>query len=152
MSSICAVPECERELVGQGYCMKHYVQFRRTGTPYRRKDPRYGTTPIPPSPRTVTPSWAGIEEKFWALVTKTEDCWVWNGPRREDGAPMLPWGGGRIAAHRYAWDLHHPEDTLTRMFVVQWTCAGGCVNPEHLVKRYIGDVQKEARARKEAAS
>lgn len=88
---------------------------------------------------------ATAEEKFWALTKKTEGCWEWEGPvRREDGVPQLTFRSKTTSALRFAWDLHHPEDQVARMFAVKTTCGNRCVRPEHLVQVYLGDLIKKS--------
>lgn len=67
--------------------------------------------------------------EFWALVSKTDGCWIWNGPVSREGYGVTTWSGTRIVAHRHAYALTkgHCPDTLMR------TCANrNCVNPDHM--------------------
>jgi len=68
-----------------------------------------------------------IEERFWAKVEKTDDCWLWTGATFGDGYGNC----SRLRAHRVSWELangpvpgglcvlHHCDRPL-------------CVRPRHL--------------------
>jgi hypothetical protein len=58
---------------------------------------------IPPRP---------LAERFWRLVDKTGDCWLWIGARRGSTRNQYGcfWGGrerGYLYAHRVAYELQH---------------------------------------------
>lgn len=81
--------------------------------------------------------------RFWALVEKTESCWLWKGGSRayRYGAFRLDPGKSMVAAHRYSWELLRgpiPEG----LFVLH-NCPGGdnsfCVNPDRL---FLGTQQE----------
>lgn len=72
------------------------------------------------------------EERFWLLVEKTDDHWLWTGAKSE-------WGYGRfhvkpgtwVPAGRYAWELTYGPlkgDELVLVTCREWAC----VNPKHL--------------------
>lgn len=84
------------------------------------------------------------EERFWALVDKSGDCWLWTGG-------LLPYGygtfglraGKSVRVHRYAWELVHgpiPAGmTIDHECHNQSDCNLGrdcphrrCVRPSHL--------------------
>lgn len=73
-----------------------------------------------------------LVDRFWGHVNKTATCWLWAaGTSRGYGSF---WAGGRISAHRFAWESTHggiPDD----LFVLH-NCPGGdnplCVRPDHL--------------------
>lgn len=66
-------------------------------------------------------------ERFWTLVNKTEDCWMWMGARSNTGYGTF-WDGQRnVYAHRFAYgDVPNglQIDHLCRVRL--------CVNPAHL--------------------
>ena len=82
-------------------------------------------------------------DDFWANVTKTPTCWLWEGARStnrkgERTYGQLVWRGKMRKAHRVAWELTYgplPEDTSTgaRGTLVLHSCDNPpCVRPAHL--------------------
>ena len=72
-----------------------------------------------------------IEERFWAKVDKTGDCWLWTAYVNYGGYGMFSVAGGTARAHRWAWEsLVGPiPDGLT----IDHLCkVRRCVNPAHL--------------------
>ena len=68
-----------------------------------------------------------VPEKFWARVTKSDGCWLWQGP-------VDRWGYGRTSnrlAHRIAWELSTGESPGS-LFVCHHCDTPACVRPEHL--------------------
>ncbi len=83
---------------------------------------------------------ATLEGRFWALVEKTDSCWLWSGSTDTHG-----YGGIRVGsvtdgsvhlekAHRVAWTLL--RGPIPESMEVCHDCPGGdnpaCVNPAHL--------------------
>lgn len=71
------------------------------------------------------------EERFWAKVDRSGDCWLWTGGRAGGYGYGYFWVNGRvIPAHRFAYELMvgpaGPE--LDHRI----TCPKNCVTPEHL--------------------
>lgn len=132
----CEVDDCGRtDVVGHGYCRKHYQRWWKTGT----------TDLV----RTT------IEQRFWSKVERgaPDDCWPWaegltaggygkfSGPR---GATML--------AHRYGYELvvgpigeglnlDHLCHTRVRESCTDVAVCPHrkCVNPRHLEPVTMGD-------------
>ena len=72
-----------------------------------------------------------IEERFWAKVDKTGDCWLWTAYVNYGGYGMFAVAGRPVRAHRWAWEsLVGPiPDGLT----IDHLCkVRRCVNPAHL--------------------
>lgn len=92
------------------FCSKSCVNFARD---YRRRAP---------------------EERFWARVTKTDACWLWNGYRTDNGYGQFGQSnipGDNEYAHRYSYRLAHgaiPDGLL----VLHRCDVRHCVNPDHL--------------------
>jgi hypothetical protein len=82
------------------------------------------------------------EERFWALVDKSGDCWLWTGFVTDDHG-RFRFRGRATWAHRVAWELTHGP--IPNGFSVLHTChVGSCVNPAHL---YLGTQADNVRDR-----
>lgn len=86
-----------------------------------------------------------LAQRFWAMVQKTETCWLWtgattSGPLRY-GVIMVRERGRRLRASRLSWELDHgsiPDDKLALH-----KCDNPlCVRPDHL---FLGDHADNAR-------
>lgn len=98
-----------------GYCNAHYLRM------LRGKDM---DAPVIPPGRTD-------EDRFWAKVDKTADCWVWTGANIGNGYGAFRINGGNKVAHRvsFEWSNGPIPDGME----VDHTCFNrGCVNPVHL--------------------
>lgn len=77
-----------------------------------------------------------LHDRFYALVDKTDGCWIWRGGRGGKGASV--YGVMRVAkdaphtsAHRIAWELE--RSTIPTGMVIDHLCGNTlCVNPDHL--------------------
>lgn len=118
--SICSVADCGRPVHGRGWCLTHYRRWQRHGDA--------GVTLIQRHDGTA-------EERFWAKVDKTGDCWVWTASVVDNG-----WGrygkfyadGKFILAHRFSFQIASgwapPEDIQ-----IDHRCHNTlCVRPDHL--------------------
>lgn len=76
---------------------------------------------------------APAEERFWALVEKTDTCWLWIGTRdrRGYGRFAAVWRDGKVLAHRWAYEtfVGPVPDGLELDHLCR---TPACVNPAHL--------------------
>lgn len=124
----CKVAECARSTTGLlGYCRRHYnIQYKYGDPTFNKLDYRLSD--------------AGISERFWRMVTGTEDpdgCWLWTGNTTPFGYGQLyfkrPGHKGLVRrAHQVAWYLqygHLPTGVLRHK------CDNPpCVNARHLAE------------------
>lgn len=71
------------------------------------------------------------DDRFWAKVERTPDCWLWTASTTNVGVGQFRLGRTNVPAHRYAWQLIHgaaPAGDLRH------GCGNmRCVRPEHMV-------------------
>lgn len=71
------------------------------------------------------------EERFWAKVDKTGECWLWTAARASGGYGQFWRGGKMVYSHRLAFEWTHGE--IPRGTHVDHKChTHNCVRPEHL--------------------
>jgi hypothetical protein len=71
-----------------------------------------------------------LEQRFWAKVEKTDDCWLWRGSCRNGYGSI--WVDGRLrSAHRVSYQERHGP--IPEGLELDHTCRNkSCVNPDHL--------------------
>ncbi len=71
-------------------------------------------------------------QRFWSKVTKTDNCWLWNGATQSEGRYGVFWNDGKsYRAHRFAWES--VNGPAPKELEVCHNCdVGLCVNPDHL--------------------
>lgn len=76
-----------------------------------------------------------IQERFWAKVDRSGDCWIWmgcrNGTTQQHGYGRFNIGGHIFHAHRVAWEFTNGPVT-DGMRVLHKCDNPPCVNPAHL--------------------
>lgn len=79
--------------------------------------------------------WQRVEQRFWAKVDKTDDCWIWtgclSGNRRSTGQPQFRIANKTYYSHRVSWEMANgdiPED----LCVLHKCDVPQCVKPDHL--------------------
>jgi hypothetical protein len=75
-----------------------------------------------------------IEERFWANVDKSGDCWLWTAALDVHGYGRFRYNKQSVKAHRVAWELLH-RPIPDGLFVLH-NCPGGdnrrCIRPDHM--------------------
>lgn len=84
-----------------------------------------------PPPRAKKPP----AERFWAMVDKSGECWLWRGQMSGVYGRFTPRDPSderiSVAAHRYAYELEHGR--RSRYYTMDHLCRRtDCVNPSHL--------------------
>jgi hypothetical protein len=73
-----------------------------------------------------------LADRFWAMVQKTDTCWLWMGARNKQGYGTLKINGKMERAPRVAYQLS--KGPIPEGCVVMHACDNPlCVNPSHLV-------------------
>lgn len=71
------------------------------------------------------------EERFWAKVNKTEECWEWVAAKDTAGYGVFNFKGRLRGSHRVAWELAR-GDIPEGMFIDHMCHNPACVNISHL--------------------
>ena len=112
---ICIVDSCDRTHDAKGFCRKHYNANARHGDP-------------------LACSKKPLEQRFWAKVDKSGECWEWTGCKSGTGYGSIGAGAPSkktLSAHRLSYEMANGKtpDGL----VIDHMCRNrGCVNPGHL--------------------
>lgn len=71
------------------------------------------------------------DERFWAKVERSDDCWLWRGGISSSGYGHLVRNGVNYMAHRYAYE--QVVGPIPEGLVLDHLCrVPPCVNPAHL--------------------
>lgn len=90
-----------------------------------------------------------IDQRFWARVDKTGECWEWQGAgHKRSNHGMFGWSKDGVKAvmyaHRYAYERLVGE--IPEGLVIDHLCSNPrCVNPAHLEPVTIGENTIRAR-------
>lgn len=108
----CSIPGCNKQHIARGMCSMHYERARRAG--------EFTPGPIPP------------EERFWAKVDKTDECWIWTGGTTGSGYGYFsPAKSRMVRAHRYVYEITYGE--IPDGSEIDHVCGTRtCVRPDHL--------------------
>lgn len=73
-----------------------------------------------------------VESKFWARVSRGQECWVWDGPKYRNGYGQF-YVGNNISegAHRFSYKVALGEIPIG-MMVLHRCDNRPCVRPDHL--------------------
>jgi integrase len=89
-----------------------------------------------------------LDERFWAKVDKTGDCWLWAGSKSGGGYGQFWNGYTNVGAHRYAYERKHGP--VPDGYSVLHKCATpACVNPDHLYQGSAFDNSFDASMQKD---
>lgn len=112
----CTFDGCDKPRHGKGLCNGHWQQQRK-GQALR---------PLRPSSQGLT-----LEQRFWAKVEKTDECWVWTAATDSGGYGKIYVDGRYRLAHRLAWELI--DGPVPSGMDLDHRCGNrACVNPGHL--------------------
>lgn len=112
---LCKFDSCDRRLIALGYCTAHYGQFRKGARLRPVGEPEFTA-----------------EERFWAKVDRSGDCWVWTAAQYRNGYGMFGVTHKRpTRAHKYSYEL--VNGPVPDGLHIDHKCRNRlCVNPDHL--------------------
>lgn len=110
----CSFDGCHRGVKARDLCAVHYNQ-QQLGKP-------------------LTPLHDGdgyLQAKFWELVDKSGDCWMWTAKLHDTGYGVIQHAGTRHRTHRLAYEWAHGP--IADGLVIDHLCFNrACVRPDHL--------------------
>ncbi len=110
---LCTVDGCEGKHDARGFCLKHYVQFRRAGTLDVRQIHNDDLA------------------RFLSHVKKTDKCWLWLACTDRKGYGQFRAKGKMAKAHRFSYELFKGK-IPKGLFCLHSCDVPSCVNPAHL--------------------
>lgn len=141
--AICKADDCERQLLARGWCNRHYQEWRRTVGDGRECSIEDCTDPIQARgwcdkhyQRWIDHGDAAYEpitaeQRFWAQVDASGDCWIWTGSRTDNGYGQMMVNYQQCLAHRLAYEFL--VGAIPEGLTIDHLCRNRpCVNPDHL--------------------
>lgn len=95
-----------------------------------------------------------LSERLFKHTVKTEQCWLWVGPKQLSGYGQISYGDlsnrQAISSHRLSWQLHNGPipDGLS---VLHKCDVRNCVNPAHLFLGTQADNMRDMKEKKRGA-
>lgn len=89
-------------------------------------------------------------QRFWAKVAIVDDedsCWTWTAFHNPDGYGRFGYNGKAVAAHRFAYAMHHGLDELPDLCVLHRCDNPPCVRPSHLFLGTQADNMRDRHAK-----
>lgn len=115
---MCSFEECEKPEGKGGLCTGHYQQRRK------------GVQLKPLTGRALTAGMS-VEERFWAKVDKSGECWIWVASKGRDGYGRLKVANRMWSAHRLSYEM--TVGPIPEGLEIDHKCHNhSCVNPAHL--------------------
>lgn len=144
ITTVCSISGCVTRARSRGWCKIHYTHWLRYGDPLFYK----GTANHPPRDPAKTYFWPRVDHSGGL-----DACWPWTGPCDKEGygqfakyRPELK--TTRIMyAHRYAYDLAHPDDPLGDRWCLHSCDNPPCCNERHLRPGTLADNMADMKAR-----
>jgi hypothetical protein len=75
---------------------------------------------------------AYFQERFWAKVNKTDDCWLWIAVKNNYGYGRFTMGGKKFLAHRLSLEMALGRELSSGLLACHSCRNRDCVNPAHL--------------------
>lgn len=115
-NTACSFDGCTNKAHSKGLCHGHYDQQRK-GQELR---------PLRRMIRNASP-----EDRFWASVDKSGDCWAWTRSKRNGYGQFAITSKDVRYAHRYAWE--QTNGPIPEGVMLDHVCGNrACCNPSHL--------------------
>jgi hypothetical protein len=83
-----------------------------------------------------------VEQRFWNMVRKTDDCWEWLGATNTFGYGKLNVDHKIVPAHRFSWEIHFGSIS-DGLWVLHKCDNPPCCNPAHLFLGTCADNHKD---------
>lgn len=128
LTNDCTFPSCNHTRApNASLCFGHLKQKQKGKDlkPLRHKA-KNGFGPKPLNRQKPTPS-----ERFFAMVEKTDTCWIWVGYTMSNGYGTFGLNGKKILAHRFSYII--AKGPIPDGLTIDHLCrVRNCVNPSHL--------------------
>jgi hypothetical protein len=122
---LCSIDKCHKPSRARGWCMAHYTNWLRHGTP----------TPIPTKPSLIERVMAKVQKESEAPAACPDlgPCWIWTGHLNRTGYGQVNRGAseGRALVHRVTYE--HGVGRIPEGLELDHLCSvRACCNPDHL--------------------